>query len=72
MTTITGGQKVCERDTGLLIRHCECSVCTEIRDEFRELHMAKANVYLSNRDEREKEMRMEAIERAIERYEQWL
>jgi uncharacterized C2H2 Zn-finger protein len=71
VTTITE-HKVCERDSGLFVRDCECPTCEEIRDEFRELHAAKANVYLSNRPEDEKDRRMLAIEGQIERHKEWL
>lgn len=71
MTTLTE-KKVCERGSGLLAKHCECSCCEELVAEFRELHLAKANAYLSDRPEDEKERRMLAIEGQIERYREWL
>lgn len=58
----------CDR-SGLQRRDCYCEECEEIREEYRELHLAKANVLLANRDEREKESALVGIEQQIRRYE---
>ena len=71
MTTISE-KKVCERGSGLLAKHCECSCCSDLREELRDLYLAKYQAYLSDRPEDEKERRMLAIEGQIERYKEWL
>jgi len=71
VTTFTD-RRACEHDTGLLARHCWCSACSDLREEFYELHRAKAEAYLSDRPDDEKEARMAAIEEHIQRYGEWL
>lgn len=68
MTTLTDCARTCDR-SGLYRRHCDCGECEETREEYRELHLAKANVFLSERGEREKEIALAGIVAQIRRYE---
>jgi len=71
MTTITD-KRACENDSGLLTRDCDCFDCTQLREDFIQLHIRKAEAYLSNRSEEEREGLVQSIEASIRRYKGWL
>jgi hypothetical protein len=71
MTTLTD-KRACPKDTGLLIRDCDCHDCEAAREEFIELHDAMARAWLSNRPLEEREERVFSIQQSIKRYKVWL
>jgi hypothetical protein len=72
LTTLTEGQRTCERDSGILKRDCYCAACEDLQQEWYELHRDLASAQLSAGPEEAKEARMLAICKEIERYRQWL
>ena len=71
MTTFTD-RWTCQRDSGLYIKDCYCSDCENVKEEYRELHLAKASAFLSNRPDSERDAWMAGIQAQIKRYEEKL